>query len=74
MNVPSDAYGSCETRSADRNASRVVDGLDFTVQITSRNPGEKVDLGRFGTAAQILDRIASLGPDPADWTTQVLEP
>jgi hypothetical protein len=57
-----------------QTASRTLDGLRFEVLIWNTQAVATADLTRFGTAAQILDDITSLGPDPANWTTSVIKP
>lgn len=74
VNVPADGHSLCGTPPPEWIASRVINGLKVTVQITGSQNIATADRGRFGTAAQILDRITSLGPVPADWTTHVIEP
>lgn len=55
-------------------ATRVINGLTFTVIVRSTDRLSPAALSKMGTAAQILDRITSYGPNPADWTTHVILP
>ena len=70
----SEMFPDCKTVSPGHEATRVINGLSVTVRVSRVSPGTPADPGTFGTAAQILDRITSLGPDPADWTTNVIVP
>ena len=54
-------------------ATREINGLDYTVYIYRDTDGPTASLTAFGTATQILDHLTSFGPDPANWTTHVIQ-
>jgi hypothetical protein len=47
---------------------------NFTVYLQNATAGTNNHLTEFGTASEILDHITSYGPNPANWTTRVIEP